>query len=632
MSTKSRVKNATKVDAYGLHFRSKLELYTYEAFMKAGIHLDQSFGRGDEAEAVAADHHSGMHHHQIADHAAVHHGDIGIEQAFRADLHLMADVAPGADHGAGADLGAALDHGVGADRDAFADLGVVGDDRARVDPGDRLRRLFGEGPEHDAEGVIDIVADDEGAVARFAGGEVAADQNDPGRRGVELFLVAFAGNEGEVAGARVADPVDAGDLALRIALDLAFDHFGDPGGGEGELFHDLENLPFGVSGWNLCRFFEIRSNIHAVGVIFKAHAGAGAGNLFFGGAPRRCGAPRARVAETRLDFLMQNDYIDTRLCEEETRRRRFDKRRRRVFMKFIHPQLFWLVPPVLLAVIVLGVSATRRRRKGLRLLLGRRAGSPEALRLSMAARRWRRFLLGAAAFFLIAAAARPSWSSRMIPGREHCRDILVIFDVSKSMLATDLPPSRLDHAKYLLRELVRENRGDRFALVAFAGEAFLACPFTSDAAAFDQYVDELNPDLVPVGGTDLEKALRTALAAFRTAGGHRGIVLFTDGDELSGDSRRVLASLHRQKIPIMVVGLGDPATATPLPDADGKLRRDADGRVITSRLNEEALKRLAAESGGIYLRAGVTDTGLAAVTERLRALERAESGEGPKRR
>ena len=294
-------------------------------------------------------------------------------------------------------------------------------------------------------------------------------------------------------------------------------------------------------------------------------------------------------------------------------------------MKFIYPQLFWLVPPIVAAVIVLGVLATRRRREMLKFLLGRGAESSGALRLSMAKRRWRRFFLAAAACFLVAAAARPFWATRQLPGRERGRDVLVIFDVSRSMLAADLPPSRLEHAKFLLRELVRENRGDRFALVAFAGEAFLSCPFTSDAGAFGQYVDELEPDLVPVGGTDLEKALRTALAAFRSAGGHRAIVLFTDGDELSGDSGGVLAALRKQRIPIMVVGLGDPAAATPLPDENGALRRDRNGKVITSRLNEAALKRLAAESGGIYLRAGVADTGLGAVTARLRALERAET-------
>ena len=297
-------------------------------------------------------------------------------------------------------------------------------------------------------------------------------------------------------------------------------------------------------------------------------------------------------------------------------------------MRFIHPQLFWLALPVLAAVIVLGVLATRRRKKMLGLLLGSRAESPGALRLSMAKRRWRRFFLAAAAFFLIAAAARPYWSTRRIPGGERGRDILVIFDVSKSMLATDLAPSRLDHAKFMLRELVRENRGDRFALVAFAGEAFLACPFTSDAGAFDQYVGELAPDLVPVGGTNLEKALRTALTAFRSAGGHRAIVIFTDGDELSGDSSRMIATLREQKIPIMVVGLGDPSTATPLPAEDGTLRRDRDGKVITSRLNEAALKRLAEENGGIYLRTSVADSGVARITARLQALERAENDGG----
>ena len=149
-------------------------------------------------------------------------------------------------------------------------------------------------------------------------------------------------------------------------------------------------------------------------------------------------------------------------------------------MKFIEPQIFWLLPPVAAAIFVLGISAARRRRKKLELLLGSSADDPEAVRVSAAGRRWRSFFLLMAAISLICAAARPFWGSTLIPWSDRGRDILVIFDVSKSMLAADPAPSRLEHAKFMLRELISRSRGDRFALVAFAGSAYLACPFTTD--------------------------------------------------------------------------------------------------------------------------------------------------------
>lgn len=125
----------------------------------------------------------------------------------------------------------------------------------------------------------------------------------------------------------------------------------------------------------------------------------------------------------------------------------------------------------------------------------------------------------------------------------------MLFDVSKSMKATDLAPSRLEHAKFLLRRLVEREGNDRFGLIPFAGTAYLSCPLTSDKVAFNQYIDELDPDAIPLGGTNMEIALSKAVEAFKAAaGGNRAIVIFTDGDELSGDSTRVIAELKKKGI------------------------------------------------------------------------------------
>ncbi|WP_417170427.1 vWA domain-containing protein, partial [Victivallis sp.] len=300
-------------------------------------------------------------------------------------------------------------------------------------------------------------------------------------------------------------------------------------------------------------------------------------------------------------------------------------------MNFIHPQFFYAAPLLLAAVVILSISATARRRKKLAALLGSSATDPDAVKLSPARRRLRNGCLLLAMLFLVAAAARPFWDSQLVPYEPHGRDLMVLFDVSKSMRATDIAPSRLDHAKFLLRQLVEADSGDRFGLVAFAGNAYLACPLTSDQLAFNQYIDELSTDTVPLGGTNLELALNTAMTAFKAAAaGNRAIVLMTDGDELTGDSSRIVNELKKKEIPVFVIGLGDPEVGAPVPEEDGTLKRDRDGKLVTTRLNEVNLRRLAAETGGIYVRSTVTDTGLAAIENRIKRLDQAEQ-EGGKR-
>ena len=298
-------------------------------------------------------------------------------------------------------------------------------------------------------------------------------------------------------------------------------------------------------------------------------------------------------------------------------------------MTFNDPQFFWWMIPVVVLVIVLACRAGRKRKEQLKLLLGGAAEDPDAVLLSKGTRKFRLFLLLVVFLFLAAAAARPYWTSRMVPYSQPGRDIMVLFDVSKSMLATDIAPSRLAHAKFILRELVKGDPQDRFGLVAFAGTAYTVCPLTSDPVAFEQYIDELSPDLVPVGGTNLEQALLAATRAFKAAGGsNRAIVLFTDGDELEGDSARILAELKQRNTPLFIVGLGDPQAGAPVPDGNGGFRRDDSGKLIVTKLAESKLIRSAEATGGMYVRSTVTDTGLAALERRIRALSTAEQSSG----
>lgn len=290
-------------------------------------------------------------------------------------------------------------------------------------------------------------------------------------------------------------------------------------------------------------------------------------------------------------------------------------------MNFLNGNWFYLLLLLIPAVIILFARAAVRRRKLAEQLLGKQLDRPGAVQASYSKRFLRMVLFLAALVCLVTAAARPWWGTRSVPAAAAGRDILILADVSKSMLATDVAPSRLAHEQYLIRELVERNKGDRFGLIAFAGNAFLACPLTGDATGFLQYAGELGVHSVPLGGTHLERALQTAADAFQAAEGpFRAVVLITDGDELAGDSRKVLGALKEKKIPLFIFGLGDPQVPALIPEEKGGYKRDSKGELVRTKLAEDALKHLALESGGIYVRSTAAESGLALVDRRIKAL------------
>ena len=290
-------------------------------------------------------------------------------------------------------------------------------------------------------------------------------------------------------------------------------------------------------------------------------------------------------------------------------------------MKYAEPYILLLVPAVFIALIFFYLWAVRRKRQLLNSLLGSNVADPDSLHLSQSARLWKFILRLCAAAVIICGAARPYLKKIPVPVNSSGRDVIVLFDVSKSMRATDLPPSRMEHAKFLLRRIIKDSPGDRFGLIAFAGNAFLSCPLTADATAFNEYINDLDTDTVPLGGTNIERALLTAERAFKGAeNSSRAVLMLTDGDALSGNAARVVEKFKSAGIPLVIAGMGDPAAAAPVPDGKGGFIRGSDGKVAASRLNENELSRLAAETGGVYVRSTVGDTGAAAIETALKRL------------
>ena len=214
--------------------------------------------------------------------------------------------------------------------------------------------------------------------------------------------------------------------------------------------------------------------------------------------------------------------------------------------------------------------------------------------------------LCAAALFLIAL-ARPQWGFTWREIKRTGLDIMVVVDTSRSMLATDLKPNRLQQAKWGLRDLVGLLSGDRIGMVVFAGTSYLQSPLTSDYAAFMMYVDDLNVGLVPRGGSAITEALQTAAKSFDAKSeADRLIVLVTDGEDTSGDPLSVIPDLEKNGIKVYTIGVGSPeGELIPVKDENGRetFLRDRSGNVVKSSLNENVLARLALATGGAYLRA-----------------------------
>jgi len=166
------------------------------------------------------------------------------------------------------------------------------------------------------------------------------------------------------------------------------------------------------------------------------------------------------------------------------------------------------------------------------------------------------------------------------------------------MLAQDIKPSRLERMKLKIKSLIEMSSGDKFGLIAFAGRSFLFSPLTIDQATLENYVDDLSVDSIPVQGTDFAGVLDLAMKSFPERDETKIAIIFTDGEDHSEQLETVLAELKKQRIKLYIVGMGTTEGA-PVPEKGGGFKTFG-GSPVVSKLNEDFLKKLAADSGGWY--------------------------------
>src|ERR1700692_3050526 len=271
-------------------------------------------------------------------------------------------------------------------------------------------------------------------------------------------------------------------------------------------------------------------------------------------------------------------------------------------MRFGDPGLLWclLVLPLFAALVI---QNDRRRQKRLEQLVAARLLTQLTDPVARVRQLNKRILCLAALVAFIVALARPEVGSIEQTFEQHGRDIVLAIDTSKSMLSTDCAPNRLARAKLAAQDIVDAMSGDRIALIAFAGAAQVEAPLTVDYQTVLDAITQLDTKTVERGGTDITSAIRSAeLALGKSGGSYRALVLLTDGEDLEENAVAAAKQAASYGIRIFTVGIGTrEGSAIPIDPEGQELLRDRNGQTVRSRLDENRLREIAAQTGGFYV-------------------------------
>jgi Ca-activated chloride channel family protein len=231
---------------------------------------------------------------------------------------------------------------------------------------------------------------------------------------------------------------------------------------------------------------------------------------------------------------------------------------------------------------------------------------------------------------IIAAAAGPQIGSRLEEVKRKGADIIIALDVSNSMKAEDIKPNRLERAKQAISRLVDRLEGDRIGIIVFAGEAYVQLPVTTDYGAAKLFLGYIDTDIVPTQGTAIGSAIDLAVKSFSETSTHnKAIVIITDGENHEDDAAAAAKAAQEKGIIVHTIGMGS-AEGAPIPVYHNKVqvdyKKDKQGNIVVSKLDDAALEKIALEGGGKFIRATNSDDGLNAIVNEINKMEKTEFG------
>lgn len=260
----------------------------------------------------------------------------------------------------------------------------------------------------------------------------------------------------------------------------------------------------------------------------------------------------------------------------------------------------------------------------------RKYGAPELLDALMPEVSKSRFnlkfwLTFAALFLLIIVAARPQFGSKKETVKRQGIETVIALDISNSMLAQDVAPSRLEKSKKIISKIVDDMQDDKIGLIVFAGDAFIQLPITSDFISAKMFLETISPNLITSQGTDIKAAINMATRSFtpREDVG-RAIIIITDGENHEGGAEEAAKAAAEKGMLVYVLGVGSPE-GSPIPgDHANEYRKDKDGNVIVTRLNEQMCQEIAKAGGGAYIRVDNTNASQKLLQKELDKLAKAD--------
>ncbi len=293
------------------------------------------------------------------------------------------------------------------------------------------------------------------------------------------------------------------------------------------------------------------------------------------------------------------------------------------------PQIlyFLLLIPLLCVAYFFYVRSKKRKLKKFASLRVQDEIMPD---ISIGKQHLKFILLNLAFALLVIAAANPQYGTSIGKKERSGTDLIICLDVSNSMLAQDLKPNRISRAKQSINQLINQLRGDRIGLVVFAGTSFVQLPITSDYAVAKTFVEIVQPDMIETQGTAIGDCLETAMAAFgqqEEGNRSRSIILISDGEDNEDSAVEIAKDIAKKGVVINTIGLGL-SEGAPIPirtrGGGNEYKRDQNGNIVITKLNENLLKEIAEEGNGIYIRANSSSIGLEQILARINKMEKNE--------
>ena len=292
--------------------------------------------------------------------------------------------------------------------------------------------------------------------------------------------------------------------------------------------------------------------------------------------------------------------------------------------RFENPIYLWLllIIPIL---IIIKIMMWYVQRKNLS-----RIGNPTLLKELMPDvsrfRPWVKFLLLITALSsLILALARPQFGSKISHEKRNGIEAIIALDISNSMLAQDVQPSRLDKSKLMIENLINSFINDKIGLVVFAGEAYVQLPITSDYVSAKMFLSDITPNLISAQGTDIARAIRVSLSSFtQQKGVGKAIILITDGEDNEGGALEAVKEAKEKGVNVFILGVGD-SKGAPIPLGNGEYLKDNHGQTVMTALNENMCKEIAQAGSGTYIHIDNTSLAQEQLNNELSKLQKGDS-------